>query len=736
MAELDFTHNVSEVPEGQPLPRPFQRTESAAVTQGPDLQGAVSNYASATNWMSSMGSYVASKASNAIATQLGTELGKSPRGDIGIPLTEFDAAMQKSYQTQAQATLSLQASELVNKSNLEMAKAPRIDQGLIDKTNKSISLGLQNIFKSAPAEVKPQLEYQYGQVQLSQASDLTMRMIREQREDQKNDTAYSSQVDSENAYGLAVKGDFKGAQSFVESTKRKNESAVQMNVITKEMAKVNSDTARKSYLKGKAVNEYEKARAEGKGEEYLKNVADKADKGDPDYMDVSTGLMQYVNHQDAMRAQDQQLRAAKMNVSIAKDVMGITGAQMEEYRQSVSPEQFEKTQLNYINGVKSFNKEQGDINATIASWGDPAAFARAGTEAVNKGFDTLVGKYVQQRESQGSPVSPEEAEVQVAASAAGPVPNFVKTLSNKLNSGSPAQMDSAARQMDELYDMNAHHALNGLSDKDKAVFSQYKSLRDALPPEEAAKVAIQNANQDPDTQRMNQEKWASFVKEKTGGVGGYFATAPQDWALKQVGMSKDEFMNPGIANEYGNMILQKYAAYYQMTNGDKDNALKLTQQHVKENYGYTGVNGTKTKTLHPIEKVLGYDENGDVVPFIQADMVGQMGSNFNHMKEAFNKGESNVYWDVAQGPSANTARVFGHSYNPVKVTRYTRTGQGVKSDNYDVVLIGNSFNWDIALSTDSGLRPLSQIAPYLGMATYTPNKKSIDTAYLKTHGVR
>ena len=108
------------------------------------------------------------------------------------------------------------------------------------------------------------------------------------------------------------------------------------------------------------------------------------------------------------------------------------------------------------------------------------------------------------------------------------------------------------------------------------------------------------------------------------------------------------------------------------------------------------------------------------------------------MKELFDKNESNVYWDVKHGASENKTRIFGHgpSFDPVKLTRYTRTATGVKSDTYDVVLIGNSFNWDVALSTDSGLRPLIQVAPYLGVSTYTPNKKAIDAAYMTAHGVK
>ena len=292
-------------------------------------------------------------------------------------------------------------------------------------------------------------------------------------------------------------------------------------------------------------------------------------------------------------------------------------------------------------------------------------------------------------------------------------------------------MDEAANQIDQLYTMNAGHALVGLSDSDKSIYTQFKSLRDSLPPEEAGKIAIQNANQDPETQKMNAEKWSAFIKNATGGV--FSSVAPTDYALKQAGLDKKEFMNVGIANAYGQLLLDKYKTFFQNTNGDKQSALALVKQEAKENFGYTGVNGGKVMTLHPIEKILGYDENSDVVPFIQQDVMSTLNEKFMPLKESFNKKESNEYWDISPSDMKNKA-LFGHKYDPIQIKRYTRGAQGITTDTYNVVLIGNSFNWDVALQTESGVRPLVQVAPYLGIATYTPNKKAIDDAYLKSHG--
>jgi len=734
MAEMDFVHNVSEIPAGESLPAPYKGHEKVNITQFPDLTGAIDNYADATNWMSNIGSMVAGRASNAIAQKIGGELGKNPKGDVGIPLTEFDKTMQESYNTQAQATLGLQANKLINDSALDAAKSDRMTPAIIQKTNQSIAIGLNNILKNAPSQVAPSLELQYGAHAMNLSGDLTNRMINEQHEDRRNNTALAAQTNAENAYSFGIRGNDKAAEAAIETTRRLSAADVASRLLTPEQAKTNVDSARKSYLSGKMIHEYENARAAGKGEAYLKSIADKKPSylSDTDYMSVTQSLSQYVSHQDSLRSQDQQLRLADFQTSIAMNPMAPDmPQQLQQLKDNVTAEVYQKAQLHYIEAVKAFNKDNAESNLALASWNSPDAFARVPDKAKNKSFDALTSRYTQQRQEQGNPITQEEAEVQVAASAGGKIPAFVASLKNRINSGNPDMMESASKQIDSLYSMNASHALDGLDDKDKSIFTQYKSLRDALPPEEAAKVAIQNANQDPDTQKMNKEKWSNFVKTQTGGFAGFGSKPPQQWAMQQVGLDPKDFMNPGIANEYGNMILQKYGALYQNMNGDKDNALKLTKQEVDSAFGDTGVNGGNVKTLHPIEKVLGFKSNSDVVPFIQQDVMSVLNKSFAPLKDAYSKNTSNIYWDIVPNDMKNRALVYGHDYAPIQVKRYTKTSKGVKADTFNVMLIGNSFNWDIALQTESGIRPLIQMAPYMGVQTYSPNKKAITDAYAK-----
>lgn len=736
MADLEFKHHVQEIPRGQELPNAVPRREKIQATTIPDFQQATDRYGEATNWMSSIGSYVATTASNTMAQRMGTELGKNPKGDIGIPLTNFDKVMQESYATQAQSTLGLQAQRLISQSNIELAQAPRLSPDMITSAQRNIMKGLDNIFSLAPAEVRQKMEYQFGGVMIHQNEALVERMLGEQKTDRVNTLELAAKVNAENAYSQAMsgthedkEGDSGSGKASMNATISAARAAAARHDITPLQAKTIEDTARQSYLSGKYTRKALQAEKEKRLPEFLNSLADNkpGDISDKDHKAVIGNILHYMNMQASLRNQNEMLAMAKFNAALSADPLGITDSHILQLQQSLDPIQFEKMKMKLQQARDKALEDNNKADFVIQNWTNPEVLARTDDKAKNKSYDMMVQKMVV--DSKGA-TSVDEAEVMIAASAGGSIPVFSTALKSKLNSGNPALMDAAARQIDALYSMNAGHALRGLSDTDKAIFSQFKSLRDGLPPEEAAKIAIQNANQDPDTQHMNREKWSAFVKRQTGGIAGFLPASPTSWALKQVGLDKDDFMNPGQANEYGNMILQKYSAFFQMTNGDQENALKLVKQDVKDNYDYTGVNGPRTMTLHPIEKVLGYEGNSEVVPFIQQDVRKQMGVNFDKMKEAYNNKQTDTYWDfVAHDDKVEKGLFYRNKFKPIQVKRYTRTSSGVKSDLYDLVLVGNSFNWDLVLSTESGMRPFPQVAPYLGIYTYTPDPKYIQDTF-------
>src|SRR5579872_2787726 len=728
MSDLDFSRSVPDVPasSGPSVPAPYHKTESIQTTATPDIQDTVSNYAENTNWMSSLGSAVAAKASNEIAQQVGGELGKNPKGNVGIPLTDFDKTMKDSYETQAQATLGLQANKLITDSNITTAQATRITPELIDKTNASIQKGLQNILKNAPDSVKPRMEEQFGNAMLDQTQSLSNRMIRENKEDQRNNNAFASDMNSQHAYSFGLNGNDKAAQAAVENTRKLNEASVAARLITPEDAQTNIATARKSYLSGKMINEYEKSRAQGKGEEYLKSVADKKPGylSDEDYQPVTQNLLNYVAHQDSLRSQDQSLRMASFQTAVAMNPMAPDMAsKLQDLKNNVSPEAYEKAQLHYISAVKTYATEQGNVNNALASWNDPSSFARQTEKGINKAFDTQVNRYVQQREQQGSPISYEEAEVQIAASAGGRVPVFEKSLENKLLSGSPSNIVSASHQMAMLDDMEQGRVYAGVSQKAKAIATLFQQQRGSMPDTDLARQITDNlSNIDEKTQKTLDNSWGLILSSK--GAGGLGSTKPlYKFALDEVGMSVPNIGSKTISRfggkyfdvVYGNDIYNQLNSNFVATRGDYQAAVKMTKDYVDTHYGETYVNGFRQTTDSPVEKYLGYEGNA-VTPYVHNDMRNQLQVSFDKAK----KENPNDYWETIPAQKGILGNVG------VEVARHVNG----KEYRYPVELVGRAGNqWDVVVKTPYGERNLFLVAPHLGVTTYKPNKDAIDKEF-------
>lgn len=726
---LDFSHRVQEIPAGAKLPEPYQRSVTAEVHQTPDIQGAVEKYAADTNWMSSIGASVAQKASSAIAARLGSEIGKNPQGEIGPAFTEFDKEMQESYQTQAQATLGLQAQKLITQSNLELASVPRLSPELITKSQQKIYQGLQKIYSFAPNAVKRNLEQEYGSVMLNQNQHLVNRMIGEQREDQKQNTMLSSKVNASNAYASGMRGDDKTGSSIIESTEKLNSSAKNMKVIDPITAKENTDTVRQSYKTGKLIHDYEKERAAGKGEAFLKSVADKSDKGDPDYQTTTNGLMQYINHQDALRSEDQQLRLSQFNTAIAlnpttPDIVN----QLNDLRNNVSPAAYQKAELAYIQARKAWENDSNSQQDLIHNWGDSSVQARSSEKLQNKTFDTLVGNAVTKKG-----LSRDEAEVQEALSAGAPVPVFIKSLNDKATSGNPVSIVSAATQIQHLRDAEGGHALIGLSKQAQAIALQFQHQRGSMQDSDLARKITDNVmNIDSSMQATLDNAWnLTLSKNGAGGLGTNKSLAT--FALNAVGISENNFGGDYFKTIYGNDVYEQLKSNFDTTRGDYASALQMTKDYVNQKYGDTRVNGGIQKTDMPIEKALGYTDP-DAVPFIQRDLLTQLNSTFEANKDA------NDYWSVnpvtteISGPRGT----FRKTFEPAQIIRHVKTDKGEKTYRYPVNLIGRpGGEWDVVVQTPTGPRNLFLVAPKLGVITYRPNSKAIAenyNAHIKSKG--
>lgn len=637
MADLDFSHHVSEVPQGEALPKSYQRKETASVTQYPDIQSAMSNYAAATNWMSNLGSTIAAKSSNAIANQLGVERGKNPQGEIGIPLTEFDSVMQKSYAAQSQATLGLQASKLINDTNIELSKAPRLTPDLINKSNRSISIGLQNIFKNAPAEIRPQLENQYGHMQLSMASDLTNRMISEQRKDSADTLTASNKNDAESAYNFMREGKFDEAKRVIDVNKQKNASGYQSRIISKEGAKVAADTVLKSSQTGQLIYEYEQAEKAGKGEAYLANLVKNKPAGFSyeQYEHAAQGLLNHVVENKNLEAQQSQLKIAQFNLANAEG--NVSPEMLVDLQQSLTAAQFANVQTEL---VKAYNKAQGltaKVNELTSNFTDQTKWSDFTEKEHTAAFQKTAQAHMQSSASQGKPISMDQAEAETAMAAGGPVKSYENKLANMLQSVNPAILDQALDSMDLINAHDKGENLRDLTEKDTLMADKYRVLRDTMNPVEAAQMAHEFAyNTSKDQQDAAKEALAEFyIKNKSSGE-----TAAQA-VMRVTSIPTKSNYNLGLMADDSKKI---FDSFFVASRGDVAWATEKTKLKMDQLYGVAYYNGRKEYTRNPVTKFANLPDNGNGV--IHNDMAEQITKRFADTKDLYDQGKSDFYWEV------------------------------------------------------------------------------------------
>lgn len=706
----------------------IQKNESVQGGTSTDFQSTTNAFAESNNHLSAIGAKVAQTANNQMAVQLGYEAGKTPHGNISPPITEFDKTFAESYRTQANSTLQIEGHRLLTDAQVQLSKPNRLSPQLIASTNAQLERGLSRIADNAPTEIKGQLQASFASQLINQDAQFKEKMISQQREDQRNTIINSLDLYTKNALELASKGDLPGSLLQVDMANKTAASAHASAFITPEQARVSAQSTKQAFINGQHIFEATNRYKNGTYPQYAKEFAEnKRNLTNEEYLAAGQAFTQQINFLHTLKSQDENLKAQEMLINIASNPGAITGTQWTEFANSVSKSKANEVQFKYIQALKKNQSENGSTDSLIQDYSNPVAHANATEKVKNGAFNKAVSYTLDSNKE----LSRDQAETQVAASSGAPVPVFTRSLKYKLSSANPVMIESAAQQIHALQAMGAGHALTGLNDEDHALYTKYEALRDSTDPVTAAREATNIVqNQDPAVEKMNKEKWSNFLQTKTkGGI-------PLDtFALNAVDLPASGFINPSMAQVYGTNILSKYSSFYTMLNGDNESALKLTKKYVDDNYGDTLVNGGSFTTLHPIEKFLGFSSH-DATPYIQQDVIDQIHEKLAPIKEAYTNKTSNEYWEM-EPLSDKKHGVFSTTYDPVKIKRHMRTETGEKTDTFNIVLQGNSFdNWDVAIQTDSGMRNLFQFAPFLHIVNYTPNAKAIHEKYNKDHNLK
>lgn len=751
----------------QPIPT-YQRQEQIQPSSGvPNFGEAAREYGKAAyEPLSQIGAAVAQSANTQMAQQWGYEMGQTPQGDLLPPITNFDKQVTDAYHTQAQATLTLQANQMMYDADTQVNSASRITPGLISQTQQNMAIGMKKIVDNAPTAIKPQLEASFSNQLMSQTHNYQLKMISQNKEDQKNTIVAALNQNAMTANELAAKGDFIGAEHVVDQSKKLAEGGVGSNSITRDQANVSYNTTRQAMLNGKTTHNYLQARAEGKEEKWFKDFAN----ADPKKLGMTfaekqaagNAVLSYSGTLDSMRAKDENLRIAQFDRAIVEDVGGINGSMIQDLKENVSPTKFEDAYVKYLTAMKRNNSSQAITNALIAGFNNPEVFARASANDINTAFDENVKRGMQNHTPMAAK-NLDEVEAQVAASAAGPVPRYINLLNTKLSSINPTDIESAGKAIEYMYQANKGANLKGVSDESLGMYNMYGALRRVMPADEAAQTAY-NAiyNQTPEEKKVVDSNWADFAKStrQTQGDLNFYTQLGE--------VDKDKLTDPAGYVEQASSLLE---SYFKLTKGDLNTAKKMTADAIKSTYGETMVNGKSETTFYPLENVVDLPHDG--AGLIQDDIIEQVGSQLKSTKEAFDRGESQYYWEIeprrtvegAMAPKHNLMSNFlVYGQQPVAdfanrieaerfgkgeqmtIHRYWKNGTRetypliVKADPW-LVKLNNQTKpyggaWDVVIGTERGWKPIQRLNPMMGQFIYyRPNIQKIRSNYAKMHGV-
>jgi hypothetical protein len=754
--EFDQSRNIPDVRGAVKTPI-LERHAEVQVGSTPDFQNAFNANAESQNTFSAIGTKVAQAASNAQAVKLGYESGKNPHGDLTPSVTEFDKNFEENYHAQANATLSLQGQKLLDDTQVHMSQATRITPKLIANTNQQLQIGLGKIAENAPTAIKGKLETTFSAQILSQDTQYKNKMFEQQREDQKNNQLNAASIYTKNAQEFATNGDTKGSQAAVDSA-IKNADALEANkFITPEAARELRETAKQANLNGIYTNEATQAQKEGKYPEFAANYAKNKPVGMTNEQYITTGnhFQQQINFIDGLQKQDENLKSAEFRTQVVEDI-NAAGSNLIKHQSEVSGIKFQEDKLYYLNALKRKQSLTAESDAVINGWNNKEVYVRSSDKAKDEAFDTQVKRKIITSQNNGNPVSFSDAEAQVAASAAGPVPRMIKLMNSKLSSNNPQDIEDAGKSYQYINQLQKGENLTGVTDQSLAMLNKYMTLRqngtNAVEAAQAAHDAVYN--QKPEQKKISEENWHTIdnsVIKPAGKLNFYSSLSNID---------KDSLVDPQGFTEQAEELLK---TNFSNTHDDLDTAKRMTQEALQKSYGETYVNGKKQTVFYPLEDVIGIH---DSAAFIQDDVIEQTTKQLAETKKAFDEGRSQYYWEIeprvspeslskrteqiqsevlAKGftkeslayKSANQRATESFSQgSQITIHKIWKNGTRqtyplvVKADPWLVKLsnVGKPYggSWDIVLGTSKGWKPLQRLDPMQGeIIYYQPNIEGI-----------
>lgn len=596
------------------------------------------------------GAQLAITASTTLAQKRGYEAGLNPKGSLLPPLTATDKAYANAYITQAQNTLGLQATKLMQEGQAELAKAWRLTPDMLADYTKNMSQGLNEIINNAPLQAQPGLAAQFNNSLMQSTGNLNLKMINQQKQQALQNATLFNNSQLASIYEAARGGNFDAAEKMHNDMVARSNSMKESGMITPLQAESSAKSARMSLYTGLYTGEALKAFRDKKADQFLADLLDKKPEGmnSLEWEAIAKNVMGEVSLQESFQQRNETSLYSEANRLLNEGLLTSDFiAQLES--ESTSKSRFN----NFMAQVAAYQRKNYKSNEQVASlmpnWTSPYAMAVASNKVKNMAL-VQAGQDIQQRAADtGRNLDDFEAQAEAMSTAGSPIQSFTQQMEAGFLSGNPQLMIRNINAYRALRNSNPK-VLNGIDKKALAMMTNFESqMEDGNAPDVAAQKASEIVQQKtPEQMEINTalvRQWENTVVNTPSRLNS--------WASQFADLGDGAKINnlPYFAIHLKNI----FKSNMELLNGDIQGATKMTQEGIERAWGVTEINGKPEYVFQPIEKTIGLDAGAN--PLIKHDLYEQIQKQIEPMKIAFEEGQKkndnrmSFYYRLAPRPS-------------------------------------------------------------------------------------
>lgn len=608
-----------------------------------------------------------SVAGNALATGAamqqaeieGIRSGANPDGRTPLVITASDQQFYNAYRNQANASLTLQASTLINSGIAELQKAPKLTPELLESFNNNVQSGLENIIQAAPAVDRERLRVNLSAEMLQTNNKLQTRLL-EQQQAEMADThgLYVAQA-TENIFSFSAEGDDESAAQALSDLVQSNQQAVDNGIMTAKAAWASDDAAYIQYLTGKEFKKANEARINGKLSDYLEEFSKGPRDGmtEAEWVKVGSNLLKLVGQQDRLSSKYQSELWAQGMRAIADG--SINQDMINHLEKNMDPVSFDQFMVSYLGSSNKAAQQQARVDFIIGNKKNPTVLADATPTDLNAAWTQEYRNKMLADEN----IDEWTAKVLSASEFASSIPDFINQVSALSKTGDATSIEAALWARDTV---NNQSPL-GMSTLDKqadAVLDTYKDVVGFMGKEKAAEYATKkilgtDAREEEALKLQSakvQQKYFGSSHTPTGQLNGL-----ERGASKITGHDISKFRYPEqVAVNVKKMFLANFELYK-----DEAQAIERTRKEFNAMYGLSSVNSAtrtlfgnprKFYELYPIEQVMAYqnvplDENS--LTFVHAQIAQQAQEYVNQANQAIEGSGIGVKYSIVNPPEVS-----------------------------------------------------------------------------------